>query len=85
MVISIMAVTRGMGAVASGPLSERLLSIRPRKGPMVGAYGTKYGILCLFSGSTALLGGLGFPQSIGLWNTDVESVGETRRMNKDIR
>lgn len=55
---------------------------------MVGAYSTKYGILCLFSGSTALLSGLGALQSIRLWNTDgedAESIGETRRINEDVR
>ncbi|KAL8919405.1 MAG: hypothetical protein Q9208_006783 [Pyrenodesmia sp. 3 TL-2023] len=87
-VIGMMAATRGVGAVASGPLSEKLLGLRPWKGPMVGAYGTKYGILCLFTGSTALLGGLGAIQRIRLWNADdedVESIGEIRRTHEDVR
>lgn len=81
-VIGMMAATRGVGAVTSGPLSEKLLSLRPWKGPVVGAYGTKYGILFLFTGSTALLGALGAIQRIRLWHTndeDVESIGVIRR------
>ncbi len=87
-VIGMMAATRGVGAVASGPLSEKLLRLRPWKGQMPGAYGTKYGILFLFTGSTALLGGLGVLQRIRLWemgDKDVESITEIRRTHEDLR
>ncbi|KAL8905679.1 MAG: hypothetical protein Q9207_002493 [Kuettlingeria erythrocarpa] len=87
-VIGMMAATRGVGAVASGPLSEKLLRLRPWKGQIPGAYGTKYGILFLFTGSTALLGGLGAMQRMRLWemdDKDVESITEIRRTHEGFR
>lgn len=57
--MGIMAAGRGVGSMASGPMSEKLFSLGPRKGVLQGVYGTDYGSLILFTGVTALLGGLG--------------------------
>lgn len=87
-VIGMMAATRGVGAVVSGPLSEELLKFRPWEGRLAGAYGTQYGILILFTGITAILGGLGVIERVRLWgmdNSDVESIGEIRRSHADMQ
>lgn len=52
---------RGIGSIASGPLSEALL----RRTLMAGgegkiAYGSEYGVLIVFTGVAMLLGGTGF-------------------------
>lgn len=65
-VLGMMAATRGIGAVVSGSLSEQLLKITPGKGQLSGAYGSEYGVLILFTGITAILGGLGVVERIRL-------------------
>ncbi|MCJ1309717.1 hypothetical protein MMC25_003377 [Agyrium rufum] len=51
---------RGIGAVLSGPLSGVLLSSDAWRGAATGAYGTHYGSLVVFTGTTAVLGGASF-------------------------
>ena len=58
LIVSLMAAGRGVGAVISGPLSEWLLE-HGWKSHAGFAYGTAYGILIVFSGFTAMLGGAG--------------------------
>lgn len=48
---------RGIGSVASGPISEQLLGKHTNG---FGGYGTAFGGLIIFTGVTALLGGLGY-------------------------
>lgn len=48
---------RGIGSVASGPISEQLLGKHTNG---FGGYGTALGGLIIFTGVTALLGGLGY-------------------------
>ncbi|KAJ5040818.1 hypothetical protein NUH16_011110 [Penicillium rubens] len=48
---------RGIGNVASGPLSEALLKADNWRGHAFGAYGTGYGTLVVCTGATALFGG----------------------------
>ena len=48
---------RGIGSVASGPVSEKLLE---KHGNGFGGYGTAFGGLIIFTGVTAILGGLGY-------------------------
>ncbi|KAL8797302.1 MAG: hypothetical protein Q9195_000456 [Heterodermia aff. obscurata] len=87
-IIGMMAATRGIGAVISGPLSEQLLMIRPGRGWLSGAYGSEYGVLIVFTGITAILGGLGVVERIRLWGMDdseVESIHSIRRTHEDMR
>ncbi|KFY72282.1 hypothetical protein V499_07568 [Pseudogymnoascus sp. VKM F-103] len=58
--LGILSAGRGIGAVASGPLSEALLSSRPWQGKATLAYGTGYGGLIVFTGITAAVGGVSF-------------------------
>ena len=86
--LGMMAATRGIGAVVSGPLSEQLLTITLGKGWLPGAYGSEYGVLILFTGITATLGGLGVVERIRLWGMDdsnVESIREIHRTHDDMR
>lgn len=53
------AAGRGIGAIVSGPLSDRLLKLKLGEGTSRFAYGTKFGILIVFIGITAIVGGLG--------------------------
>ncbi|CAI7592211.1 unnamed protein product [Penicillium palitans] len=48
---------RGIGNVASGPLSEALLKADNWRGHALGAYGSGYGALVVCTGATALIGG----------------------------
>lgn len=57
MVVALMAAGKGVGAMTSGPLSESLLSAGVDFHARF-AYGTSYGILIVFSGLSALLGGM---------------------------
>jgi len=54
---------RGLGAVVSGPVSEGLLRGGWRggvgRGKMGGGYGTKYGVLMVFTGASAFGGLIG--------------------------
>lgn len=53
------AAGRGIGAIVSGPLSNKLLELKLGEGTLRFAYGTKFGILIVFIGVTAVVGGLG--------------------------
>jgi MFS family permease len=57
MVISLLCVSKGVGSVVSGPISERLLQIQPFEDTGF-AYGTRYGVVILFTGISATLGGV---------------------------
>lgn len=66
-VFALFCVGRGIGAVASGPLSEALLALNEDSkygngGFALGSlgYGTGYGALIVFTGISALCGGLSF-------------------------
>lgn len=61
MVIAVLAAGRGVGSVLSGPLSQALASQMPWQGQLIGAYGSGYGPLIIFSGSAAALSGLVVP------------------------
>jgi predicted MFS family arabinose efflux permease len=58
-IMGLMAAGRGFGCLLSGPLSEKVISLDILHGASGGAYGTKYGGLILFTGVTALCGGIG--------------------------
>lgn len=58
-VIGIISAARGVGAIASGPLSEALVRGRPWTGAEAG-YGSSYGGLIVFTGVTAAFGGMSF-------------------------
>lgn len=60
LVFGLLAAGRGIGSVASGPLSEALLSERPWVGDAILGYGTGYGALIVFTGVSAMLGGMGW-------------------------
>lgn len=51
---------RGIGAVASGPLSAALLDSRPWQGKAGLGYGSGYGGLIVFTGITAAVGSVSF-------------------------
>ena len=57
LIVSLMAAGKGIGAVISGPLSEWLLSIDTWQGHAGYAYGSGYGVLVVFTGVSATLGG----------------------------
>lgn len=58
LVLALMAAGRGIGAVISGPLSEKLLQVGWKSHAGL-AYGTDYGVLIVFSGVFAMAGGVG--------------------------
>jgi MFS family permease len=60
MVIGVLSTGRGIGNIASGPLSQVLVKGLPWKGEAFGGYGTGYGPLIAFTGATALMGGATF-------------------------
>lgn len=87
-VLGMMAATRGVGAVVSGPLSEVLFKPRLGDGSLAGAYGTPYGVVVLFTGVTAVLGGLGIVERVRIWgmeDRDVESIAAIRWAHEDMR
>ncbi|KAI0382799.1 putative MFS monocarboxylate transporter [Hypomontagnella monticulosa] len=54
------AAARGVGSIASGPISERLIADGTAKTLWwPGSYGTSYGVLILFNGAMLALGGVG--------------------------
>lgn len=57
MVISLLCVSKGVGSVVSGPISERLLQVQPLEDAGF-AYGTRYGVVIIFTGVSATLGGI---------------------------
>ncbi|ETS02209.1 MFS general substrate transporter [Trichoderma reesei RUT C-30] len=56
MVIGFLSIGRGVGNIASGPLSEALVRGMPWQDQAIGGYGSGYGVLIVFTGATALLG-----------------------------
>lgn len=56
-ILGFLAASRGIGAVASGPLSEALLHTQQWQGQAKLGYGTSYGPLIVFTGTTAAAGG----------------------------
>ena len=58
LVFGLLAAGRGIGSVVSGPLSEALLSERPWVEDAMLGYGTGYGGLIVFTGISAMLGGM---------------------------
>ncbi|RFU26217.1 hypothetical protein B7463_g10120, partial [Scytalidium lignicola] len=59
-IFGLLAAGRGIGAVSSGPISEALLGPEPWKGVSQFGYGSGYGVLIVFTGVSALLGGISF-------------------------
>lgn len=59
-IFSFLVAGRGIGSIACGPLSEALLKGHMWQGEAVLGYGTGYGSLIVYTGVTALLGGLTF-------------------------
>jgi MFS family permease len=57
LVVALLAAGKGIGAVISGPLSERLLVLDGWRGRAGFAYGSGYGLLLVFTGVSATLGG----------------------------
>ena len=57
LVFGLLAAGRGIGSVACGPLSEALLSKQPWVGDATLGYGTGFGLLIVFTGISAMLGG----------------------------
>ncbi|KAK4121691.1 MFS general substrate transporter [Parathielavia appendiculata] len=51
---------RGIGNVASGPLSDLLIHGRPWLGQAMGGYGSGYGSLIVYTGVSAVVGGSAF-------------------------
>lgn len=58
--IGLLSAGRGIGAVASGPLSEALLNGNPWRDQTGSAYGSGFGSLIVFTGVTATVGGVSF-------------------------
>lgn len=58
--LGLLSAGRGIGAVISGPLSEKLLCGSPWEGEAGLAYGSGFGSLIVFTGVTATVGGLSF-------------------------
>lgn len=57
MVFGLLAAGRGLGNVMAGPLSELLVREHLWEGKAAGAYGSGYGMLIVFTGATAMIGG----------------------------
>ncbi|PGH33030.1 hypothetical protein GX50_04176 [[Emmonsia] crescens] len=60
MVFACLSAGRGIGNIASGPLSEVLLQGMPWKGQAGYGYGSGYGVLIVFTGVTGVIGGGSF-------------------------
>lgn len=60
MVLGVLSTGRGIGNIVSGPLSQALIKGMPWQGRAVGGYGTGYGPLIAFTGTTAVLSGSTF-------------------------
>jgi MFS family permease len=58
--LGLLSAGRGIGAVVSGPLSEKLLSGRPWERQVGKAYGSGFGSLIVFTGVTTTVGGVSF-------------------------
>lgn len=55
-----LCVGRGIGNIASGPISSSLIKDMPWQGQAIGGYGSGFGSLIVFTGVSALLGGGSF-------------------------
>ncbi|KXT16971.1 hypothetical protein AC579_7391 [Pseudocercospora musae] len=61
LVFGLLAAGRGVGSIISGPLSEYLLASQHTwQDATPSAYSSQYGPIIIFSGTTALIGGLGW-------------------------
>ncbi|CAN9161684.1 unnamed protein product [Alternaria alternata] len=58
LIFSLFCVSRGIGNIVSGPLSEALVDQMPWKGDAIGAYGSGYGGLVVFCGISSLVSGM---------------------------
>jgi MFS family permease len=58
MVFAFLAAGRGVGNVVSGPISDILIKAPNWQGEALLGYGSKYGPLIVFTGATALMGGI---------------------------
>lgn len=58
LVFGLLAAGRGVGSVVAGPLSEALVGGKRWEGEAAGGYGTGFGPLIVFTGVSALLGGV---------------------------
>jgi MFS family permease len=58
LVFSLFCVARGVGSLASGPLSETLVDGMPWKEDAIGGYGSGYGALVVFCGVSSLISGV---------------------------
>ncbi|KAL8673565.1 MAG: hypothetical protein Q9168_002019 [Polycauliona sp. 1 TL-2023] len=74
-VLGMLSAGRGLGSVSSGPISEALLQYSKWDAP--GAYGTQYGVLIVFTGVTAVVGGLGFFTRLRFRGVDNDSIAST--------
>ena len=58
LVISLLCAGKGMGSILAGPVSEKLLSMKPWHDTGL-AYGSSYGSIIVFTGVCVFLGGAG--------------------------
>lgn len=58
LIFSLFCVSRGIGNIVSGPLSEALVDQMPWEGDAIGAYGSGYGGLVVFCGISSLVSGM---------------------------
>lgn len=77
MIMNLLAAGRGLGSVSSGRIGEALLGYMVGGSNFSGAYGTEYGGLIVFTGVTAVVGGLGFLTRFRLKGVEGESVAST--------
>ncbi|KAL8764773.1 MAG: hypothetical protein Q9209_007882 [Squamulea sp. 1 TL-2023] len=85
-IMAMLAAGRGLGSVSSGRISEALLKYD--LGHLPGAYGTEYGALIVFTGVTAVMGGLGFFtrwRYRGVDSGDIASTMEIRTSHEETR
>ncbi|KFY93003.1 hypothetical protein V498_04620 [Pseudogymnoascus sp. VKM F-4517 (FW-2822)] len=83
MVFACLAAGRGIGNVASGPLSEILIRGMPWKDQGGFAYGSGYGPLIVFTGVTAFFGGASvFGRRVGL--TVAENGGDEKLLTNEL-
>ncbi|KAL8680463.1 MAG: hypothetical protein Q9186_003361 [Xanthomendoza sp. 1 TL-2023] len=86
-VVAMLGAGRGLGSVSSGLISEALLGYGGWE-HLPGAYGTEYGVLIVFTGVTAVVGGLGFLtrwRFRGVGGENVASTMEIRRSHEETR
>nr|OQO32068.1 hypothetical protein B0A51_00606 [Rachicladosporium sp. CCFEE 5018] len=66
LIISLMCVSKGIGSLVSGPISEQLLLAGGMSGSK-GAYGTEYGAIILFTGICLAFGGIACVGRLAKW------------------